>query len=379
MKDNKLAIGDADAKAVLGYLIENAARRLSGLEEPVVVAACPNKHDDTGLYPEWSGVQVGHAVWDRAYYGAGEGTFYESSRNSQKLLTAQEVLRWLQQAGWRSLVERAFALKLFDEVLAIIKQHGALWLVISASNDGKDIVFLWQSSGELERVGAAARLDERLGRARPLLLERIDPDAWPKIHVAVPVFPADACTPAQDEEGRGAQAQLVEHLQQAFAKLAALPGSFQYIASSGRDPEGAVYDYRYVHDYRRSGPLLSSAWRAIAAEGFRINQPQWSKPEFYARDIAKHGASAEALDALLDALETARWRNLFARAIMPMSEMDPLALLVRRSECWLIAAETTVFAMTDSNCLVPVGACDRMTYGENADKAQIHLFDSPTV
>jgi len=364
---------------VLCYLLENVARRLSGLEEPVVVAASPNKHDDTGRYPEWFGVQVGHAVWDRADYGVEGGTVYESSRNSQELLTAQEVLRWLQEANWRPLVERAFGLKLFNEVLAIIKQHGALWLVISASNDGEDIVFLLPPSGELERVGAPARLDQRLGRARPLSLQWIDPDTWPRLHAAAPAFPADGFSPTEDDQGRLARTPLVEHLQYAFSKLAELPGSFRYVASAGHDPDGSLGDYRYRQDYKRRGPFFSSSWRAIAGETFRIAKPGWSNADFYARDIAKYGASAEMLDAVLNDLESARWRDLFAHAIMPMSDMDPLALLVRGSEHWLIAAETMVFALTNKNSLDLVGACDRITYGQNADKAVIHLFDGRTV
>ena len=59
--------------------------------------------------------------------------------------------------------------------------------------------------------------------------------------------------------------------------------------------------------------------------------------------------------------------------------MSIMALLVRGSEHWLIAAETMVFALTNKNSLDLVGACDRITYGENADKAVIHLFGGRTV
>jgi hypothetical protein len=85
------------------------------------------------------------------------------------------------------------------------------------------------------------------------------------------------------------------------------------------------------------------------------------------------------MDAVLNALESAKWRNLFACAIMPISDMDPLALLVRGAERWLIAAETTVLALTIKNSLDLVGACDRITYGENLDKPVVHLFYGRTV
>ena len=120
--------------------------------------------------------------------------------------------------------------------------------------------------------------------------------------------------------------------------------------------------------------LARNCWGRV-----RLARPGWGNPDFYARSIAKYGASAESLDSVLNALESARWRNLFAVAIMPISQMDPLALLVRGSEHWLIAAETTVFALTHKNSLDLVGACDRITYGKNGDNAIVHLFDGSTV
>jgi len=360
MRDNEGVTQRLAAQPVLNYLLDKAARRLSGLEEPVVVAACPNKFDDTGRFPDWLGVQVGRAVWERTDYSQeGHYSVSEKSQNPDDLLAARDVLRWLQEAEWRPLVERVLDLKLNNEVLAIIKQHGGVWFVIAASNDGEDIVFLLGPSGELDRVGAPARLDQRLGLIRPLILERIDPEAWSRLHAAVPAFPVDEFVCEEDAQVQSSRVQLAAHLQDALSKLRELPTSLRYVASASRG--------------------LLPLWRVIAADGFQILKESWCTPDMYAKMIARHGVLAEALDAVLNALESARWRDLFARAIMPMALSNSLALLVRGSECWLIANEIAVFVLAPNGNLNLVGACDRIRYGESASSAVIHLFNSSTV
>ena len=55
-------LGDHEALATLKRVLTAAARDLAALEQPALVAACPNKHDDTGRYPDWLAVQVGRAT-----------------------------------------------------------------------------------------------------------------------------------------------------------------------------------------------------------------------------------------------------------------------------------------------------------------------------
>jgi hypothetical protein len=360
-------------RAVLHYLVDKAARKLSGFAEPVVVAACPNKFDDAASFPDWLGVQVGPAMWERTDYRRESGKVSENSRNPDDLLAVRDLLRWLQEAEWRSVVELVFDLKLYSETLAIIKQHGAVWLVIAASNDGQDIVFLAGTSGELERVGAPARLDQRLGRLRPLILQRIEPDAWPKLHAAVPAFPVDELIREETLEIEDARARLGNLLHDAFSQLIKLPSSVHYVAVASDDVNGSL------DDFKSRGPLFHSSWRMIAADGLRINKERFYPQEMYAKMIARGGDLAASLDSVLNTLESAKWRDLFARSIMPMARSDSLALLVRGSERWLIAAETAVFALTPEGRLVLAGACDRITYGDDAYNAAIHLFEGSTV
>jgi hypothetical protein len=345
-----------EAQAVLKYLLDKAARRLSNLKEPAVVAACPDKFDDTGRFPDWLGVQVGDATWERTDHRR-DGSISERSHNPEDLLAAREVLRWLQDAEWRPLVELAFSLKLYNEVLAVIKQHGALWFVISASNDGEDIAFLIGSSGVLERVGTPERLDQRLGNVRPLLLRRINPDAWPKLHAAVPAFPLDRSLRESDADAR---TQLVEMLQDAFSKLGEHHSTFFYVASAPHDP---------------AQPASGWNWRVIAAEGFSIVKFSWVNADAYKKQVARHGATAQALDEVLNKLEIAKWRDLFVRGVLPLSRDASLGLFVRGLERWLIAAETAVFALTPGGGLDCVGACDLITPGETASRTVIHLFN----
>ncbi len=151
-----------------------------------MVAACPNKHDDAGRYPGWLGVQVGRATWERSDYIQEGGDVVENARNPDALPAAREVLAWLQKSGWYGLTERGLGLGLGfkNEVISLIVQHGATWFVVDHT------VFLLGPEGSLLRVGTLERLDHRLGQSRPLLLVRIDPEAWPDLHAAAPAFPA---------------------------------------------------------------------------------------------------------------------------------------------------------------------------------------------
>jgi hypothetical protein len=353
MHENEGQARQAEAQAIVSYLLDNAARRLSGLKEPVVVAACPNKFDDIGYFPDWLGVQVGDAMWERTDYRGERGAVSETSRDPDDLVTAREVLRWLQDAEWRRQVELAFGLKLFNEALAVVRQHGAVWFVISASNDGEDIAFLVGSSGALQRVGVPSRLDQRLKRNRPLLLERIDPEAWPRLHAAVPAFPVDGLI--QDKDA-AAGAQLVELVQDTFAKLDEVRGSFVYVAAAACDP---------------NHPMAGRDWRAIATDGFAVTKNSWAHQEMYKKMLARYGALAEGLNELVSTLEAAKWRDLFSRSVMPLPHDASLGLLVHGSKRWIIAAETAVFALMPGGGLGLVGACDV----HNADRIVIHLFD----
>lgn len=62
MSDEAFQANRDKVRNALGHLLDAAIRGLVGLKEPVVVAACPRKHDDVGRYPDWLGVQVKRAT-----------------------------------------------------------------------------------------------------------------------------------------------------------------------------------------------------------------------------------------------------------------------------------------------------------------------------
>lgn len=232
MSDEAFQANRDKVRNALGHLLDAAIRGLVGLKEPVVVAACPRKHDDVGRYPDWLGVQVKRATWERSdYFVDGGSDVLENARNPYVLPAAKEVLAWLQSSGWHGLAERACGLRPGDEVIAVIVQHSVTWFVVDYT------VFLLGPNGSLLQVGTLERLDHRLGRSRPLLLTRIEPAAWPDLHAAAPAFPAvrpEASTAAGALE---AAILLAKLLHDAVLALRAVPGKLRYVAASDRNPD----------------------------------------------------------------------------------------------------------------------------------------------
>ena len=352
---------DVDFQSVgaLQMVLSAAIDRLSVLTEPVVVAACPNKHDDTGRYPDWLGVQVGRATWERADY-RDEGDITENARNPEDLSLAREILQSLQESAWRSLVKCALGLDLYDEVVAIVMQHGETWLVISASNSGQNIAFLVGSGCDLVRVGQPERLDERLGHSRPLLLERIEPSGWPLLR-ELAAFPVERSVCPDTADARNARLGLAVLVQEASSRLQTARATLTYIAASERHP-----------DY----PTNPRAWRTVSLDSIHITRPPFGDNTWYENELKKH-RSIVLLDHLIDALEVFRWRDLFSRGVMRLPYEEPLGLLARDGHTYLIASQTAVFTVTSERDIVLVGACDRICSGHDVTDAVVFLFDAP--
>lgn len=365
MTPDQAPAASSEALVALRYVLDVAARRLSRLKRVAMIAACPNTNDDMGRFVDWLGVQVGGATWERTE----TRTVTEEARDTHGLATAREVLDWLQDADWRPLVERALGLSLFNEVLAVIVQHEATWFVVSASNDGEEIAFLLGPSGALTRVGTPERLDQRLGRSRPLLLERITPAAWPTLRDAVPAFPVRRPSTAGTVETLRAD-KLATLLHQAISRLSPLPDSVRYAANAPSDPQGPAY--------------AMNAWRTVAVNKNAASIDagsiaSWGNKDWYANRLRQDGGAAGALNDMLDTLEQGKWRDLFVQAVMPLDSNEPLGVLLRGSEWWLIASQTAVFAPAAAGGFELVGACDRILSGHDVAAARLHLFDGTSL
>ena len=106
---------------------------------------------------------------------------------------------------------------------------------------------------------------------------------------------------------------------------------------------------------------------------FRCEHADWRNDASYARRVKEGGPGAERLDSVLDSLEQAGWRDLFALGVAPSSPEDVLGLLVRGDECLLIAAQAAVYALRADGILDLVGACDRTMYPDQY--FAVHAYD----
>lgn len=334
-------------------LLNIAAGQLANLAQPALVAACPHKFDDMGRNPDWLGVQVGRAYWERTDYGAefGKGAdILEKARNPEDLPVARSVLSELQKEGWRRITEELFQVRLYSEALGVVVQDGVKWFVISASEGGIDAAFILQNDGTLRHIGRTERLDQALGRDRPLLIEEITPEALPHLHSVAPQFPLGS--PVIDNEEREVFTRLVK---QAFETMNGLPDVQKYLASS----------YRFGNQRTLS----------LSGDDFQIDVPPGNKYKNM-QEVEKRGATAVAMFPILENLEKEKWQSLFKKFVPSSSYYLSLGLLVRESENWLIVGETSVFAFDASkNNLEFVGICDRIRSPYSLKTAIIRLFD----
>ena len=220
------------------------------------------------------------------------------------------------------------------------------------------------ASGALTRVGIPERLDQRLGRPRPLLLERISPAAWPALRDAVPTFPLKRPSTAGTVETLRAD-KLTVLLQQAISRLPTVPDGVRYAATADADPEGPAY--------ARNG------WRTVAVNKRAASIARGGNKEWYANRLRQDGPVAEALNDMLDTLEQGKWRDLFAQAVAPLEPNEPLGVLLRGSDWYLIVSQTAVFAPAAAGGFELVGACDRILSGHDVAAAMLHLFDGTSL
>ena len=282
----------------------------------------------------------------------------EEARNPEDLIFARAILSRLQDEQWRAVATRALGVEFGDASLALVVQHDASWFVISASNAGEDLAFLLTAAGDLLCAGKAERIDRRIGHACPLLLEWIDPVEWPALCEAAPAFPIARTPATAGPDAQAAGADLSKLLLEAVAVMKLLGCELCYAATAHADPDGT-----------RAG----SGWRVIEIDDFRANMQSWEGSERYSKRVKEGNPQAERLDSVLNSLEKARWRDLFARGVAPLAPGEVLGLLVRGDECLLIAAQCAVYALRADGALDLVGACDSM--GTLSRKFTVHAFE----
>lgn len=355
-------MNQGQAMWALEQLLAKAIAGLAGLPQPVVVAACPRKHDDMGNFPNWLGVQAGTAWWELAEYGRHPEVLQEGDQAA--LEPARRVLDILQHATWRWLTEQALGTYLHDEVLALVIQHDAPWLLVSSSMAGDDAAFLVQAEGDLLRVGKADRLDQRLGHAHPLRLVEIDPTAWPAVRATVPGFPMPTPGTSRDQPRHD---RLMVLLADALTAMAALPGRLRRVISAGA--------------WHHTVPLHVEGERFIAIDDVRASGRPGKGRRPYGTGhgwAASAGAlqdSMDRLDRVLEELEAAGWRDLFSATVAPVRRDESLSLLVVDDQRWVILDNRVAFTPTPDGGLALAGACCSPGHTERGALLVIHHLD----
>ena len=371
-EDERWQVCDEVAGAALVQVLTTAASELSTVPQPVLVAANPTKIDHCGNIFDWLAVQVGRAHWERTAHGP--DNVREQSFNPDQLITARAVLRRLVEADWRALAEKAFGEQFRDESLALVLQYEAAWLVVQSSwfGDSSAAFLLDQAGATLIHVGWAGPLDhvEGLGSLRPLRLDFIRPGVSAALRAAAPAFP---CRLPETPEARYARFRLGEVVGAVATDLRTTPGTRRYVGSTYRRESGYGVGWRMVSIDEASAFGADQAGRSVG-----------QLEDGYAAQVRKGGPGLIDLDRLLRFLDKARWGDMFITGVMPLEESEPVALLARGDDVWIVAAGA-VFSLVPDAGIMLVGVCDLLGQDWNVigygDKGGVvvHLFDGRSV
>src|SRR5262249_39542089 len=86
--------------------------------------------------------------------------------------TAHEILKRLEQAGWRDLFAMAFDFDWSDQSLSLVVQNSLAWLVFSSNNwstDGDPVFAIWDDAPISYFGEAKDRFDWAIQDPRPLV------------------------------------------------------------------------------------------------------------------------------------------------------------------------------------------------------------------
>jgi len=165
-------IADKDVFLRLNKVVRQAAAELSALrDDPVAVAASPNRFDDAWTY-EWQAVRCGTFFSEKQSYMQKCDLDRDIIGASETAKSAHGVLKQLEEAGWRDLFAAAFNIDWSDQSLALVVQSGLTWLVFSSNNvseDGDPVFAIWDDQPMSYFGEARDRFDWAIQDERPLV------------------------------------------------------------------------------------------------------------------------------------------------------------------------------------------------------------------
>lgn len=174
-------VSNARAFERLNDLLRPAADRLAKLgQNPVAIAASPNRFDDAWTY-EWRAVRCGAFFSEKDSYMGRYNLDRDMVDAPEEAKAALAILDRLETAGWRDLFADAFDMSWGDESLSLVVQDGLTWLVLSSNQwtDLGDPVFaVWDDANFSYFCEAEDRFDWAIQDTPPLVfLKPSSPDS----------------------------------------------------------------------------------------------------------------------------------------------------------------------------------------------------------
>lgn len=126
---------DPGAARALARMLADAVAALKETNaDPVAIAASPNRFNDI-YWSEWLAVRTPGFFTDQHDFGpSGQDFRADIAAGPREAQDAARVLDLLERGGWRGRFQDAFGLAWGDEVLGLVVQGGAAWLVFCESN-----------------------------------------------------------------------------------------------------------------------------------------------------------------------------------------------------------------------------------------------------
>jgi hypothetical protein len=166
------AVSDPKAFERLNNLLRPAADRLAKLgQNPVAIAASPNRFDDAWTY-EWRAVRCGTFFSEKDSYMGRYNLDRDMVNAPAEAKAALAILDLLETAGWRDLFADAFDMSWGDESLSLVVQDGLTWLVFSSNqwtNLGDPVFAIWDDASFSYFGEAEDRFDWAIQDTPPLV------------------------------------------------------------------------------------------------------------------------------------------------------------------------------------------------------------------
>lgn len=299
-----MAIFDREA-ALLAVLDAVADRLQPTMEQPVLLAECPNKFNDATEDDLWFAVQTGADHWEQSHFfehhsghavrerslftsptdkGAVEGIGPDQS--SDRIAGLRQSLKSLGKTGWRDMTG-------WPGLLALVIEHDQRWFVTEIPNVADGEIHAWDELG-MFRVGSTERIDQRVGDKRVLIFRTVEPEAVPLLGEAAqryfhPVIVDDDC------------ATMLTHF---------LWSATEAIRRHGESP--AALRFGSILSRLRRSECCSAALRPGEGAYIRRKDETWPKfqPGLRAEPV-DYSDHAKVLLTALDGLERLDWLGYF--------------------------------------------------------------------